>query len=75
MNIFSEKSYTKCGIETSPNTFSKKSKFSISRDETNEINQPLTQTNHSINQSNQQINQTSQQATFTESEVDHPPVI
>ena len=74
-NIFSEKSYKKCGIETSPKTFSKKSNLSIFWDETNEVNQPLTQTNHSLNQSNQQINQINQRAIFTESEIDHPQVI
>ena len=32
-NIFLEKSYTKCGGETSPRLFSKKSKLSISLDQ------------------------------------------
>ena len=32
-NIFLEKSYTKCGGETIPGFFSKKSKFSISLDQ------------------------------------------
>ena len=31
-NIFLEKSYTKCGGETIPRPFSKKSKFSLSLD-------------------------------------------
>ena len=32
-NIFVEKSYTKCGGETLPNRFSKKSKLSLSLDQ------------------------------------------
>ena len=32
-NIFLEKSYTKCGGETSPRSFSKKSKLSTSLDQ------------------------------------------
>ena len=32
-NIFYEKSYTKCGGETSPRRFSKKSKLSLSQDQ------------------------------------------
>ena len=36
-NIFLEKSYTKCGGETSPRPFSKKSKLIISQDEESEI--------------------------------------
>ena len=32
-NIFLEKSYTKCGGETSPKPFSKKSKLSLSRNQ------------------------------------------
>ena len=32
-NIFLEKSYTKCGVETIPRPFSKKSKLSISLDQ------------------------------------------
>ena len=32
-NIFSEKSYTKCGGETIPSPFSKKSKLSLSLDQ------------------------------------------
>ena len=32
-NIFLEKSYTKCGGETSPRTFSEKLKLSISLDQ------------------------------------------
>ena len=32
-NIFYEKSYTKCGGETSPRSFSEKSKLSISLDQ------------------------------------------
>ena len=36
-NIFPEKLYTKCGGETSPRLFSKKSKLNISQDERFEI--------------------------------------
>ena len=32
-NIFLEKSFTKCGGETIPRTFSKKSKFTLSLDQ------------------------------------------
>ena len=36
-NIFLEKSYTKCGGETIPRPFSKKSKLSISLDQQSEV--------------------------------------
>ena len=36
-NIFPEKSYTKCGGETIPRPFSKKSKLSISRDQYSKV--------------------------------------
>ena len=36
-NIFVEKSYTKCGGETIPRSFSKKSKLSISLDQWSEV--------------------------------------
>ena len=36
-NIFLEKSYTKCGTETIPRPFSKKSKFSISPDQYSKV--------------------------------------
>ena len=37
INIFLEKSYTKCGRETIPRPFSKKSKFSISLDQYSKV--------------------------------------
>ena len=36
-NIFVEKSYTKCGGETSPTPFSEKLKFSISLDQCSKV--------------------------------------
>ena len=36
-NIFLEKSYTKCGGETTPRPFSKKTKLSISRDQQSKV--------------------------------------
>ena len=36
-NIFVEKSYTECGGETIPRSFSKKSKLSISLDQWSEV--------------------------------------
>ena len=36
-NIFLEKLYTKCGVETIPRRFSKKSKFSISLDQFSKV--------------------------------------
>ena len=37
INIFLEKSYTKCGGETIPKTFTEKSKFSISLDQLSKV--------------------------------------
>ena len=36
-NIFLEKSYTECGEETSPRSFSEKLKLSISRDQKSKV--------------------------------------
>ena len=36
-NIFLEKSYTKCGVETSPRPFSEKLKLSISLDQWSKV--------------------------------------